>query len=202
MNSNRIKHSENIGKKFGRLEVAYIIKNGKYYEYICVCECGEQCSVKSYSILNGKQVSCGCYQKEQHIKRLTGEPNKGRKLGGLPSFRYLWHTYNRNARKRDIEFSLTEEQFQKLTKGICYFCGQEPNREVKHHLTRRNKKLYNYNNHYLHNGVDRLDNNKGYTLDNCVSCCRTCNVAKGTQTEKDFLDWITKVYNYNKDKND
>lgn len=35
------------------------------------------------------------------------------------------------------------------------------------------------------NGIDRVDNTKGYSVSNCVSCCYDCNKMKGT------LDYIT-----------
>jgi hypothetical protein len=43
-------------------------------------------------------------------------------------------------------------------------------------------------------GIDRVDSNKGYTIDNCVPCCKTCNLAKAELSQRDFLDWVRKVY--------
>ncbi len=47
---------------------------------------------------------------------------------------------------------------------------------------------------YAHNGVDRLDNAKGYTLENSVPCCKHCNIAKRSMTVDEFKQWISKVY--------
>lgn len=190
----KVNHTENLGKKFNRLTVLEVIPKGKYYYYNCSCECGGQTTAPSFSIIKGKQVSCGCYFKEEVPKKLKGHIGANRKSNGEPSFKYLLSTYKRNARNREIEFQLTYEQVKMLTKQHCYFCGIGPLRPVKYHTTKRNE---NYPNHYLHNGIDRLDNNKGYIVENCVACCRTCNVAKASQTFEEFLSWIERVYKYN-----
>ena len=62
------------GQKFGRWLVIerYKNKNSKYNGFWkCQCECGNQSFVNSYNLLSGKSASCGCYQKEITIKRLT-----------------------------------------------------------------------------------------------------------------------------------
>ena len=43
-------------------------------------------------------------------------------------------------------------------------------------------------------GIDRVDNEVGYEPDNCVSCCNTCNSAKGEKTLEEFMSWIEAVY--------
>lgn len=194
MGAKRVYHKDNIGKKINRLTILDVEQEGKYYNYICSCECGNSCKVKTYSLLNHKQISCGCYFKEEVPNKLKGHIGAGRKPDGTPSFRYLLWTYKRNADKRGIEFGLTDEEFKILTKNNCYYCGVEPNRPVKYHTTKRNER---YKNHYLHNGVDRVDNNKGYIADNCVACCRACNTSKSTQTTEEFLEWIKRVGKHN-----
>ena len=44
------------------------------------------------------------------------------------------------------------------------------------------------------NGIDRLDSAFGYTLENCVPCCKYCNTAKNTMLVSDFLSWVSRVY--------
>ena len=41
----------------------------------------------------------------------------------------------------------------------------------------------------------RLDNYKGYTIDNCVSCCKICNRAKGSLPLETFQKWIERLKN-------
>lgn len=66
--------------------------------------------------------------------------------------------------------ALTNEQFNKIVEQPCHYCGKqlEPGK------------------HY--NGLDRLDNHvRVYTESTCVSCCGTCNMAKGRHSEAQFL---------------
>mgnify|MGYP001292041150 CR=1 FL=1 len=37
------------------------------------------------------------------------------------------------------------------------------------------------------NGIDRIDSNKDYSKDNCVSCCKNCNIIKGSKPVTDFI---------------
>lgn len=45
-------------------------------------------------------------------------------------------------------------------------------------------------------GIDRIDNNVGYHIDNCVSCCFTCNSAKGVMSREEFKDWVDRIYKF------
>jgi hypothetical protein len=45
-------------------------------------------------------------------------------------------------------------------------------------------------------GLDRVDNTKGYSIDNCVPCCTTCNRAKLKMGLEQFLIWIGQTYQY------
>lgn len=44
-----------------------------------------------------------------------------------------------------------------------------------------------------YNGIDRIDDSIGYTIDNCVTCCRTCNWAKGNKDYSEFLFYIDRL---------
>lgn len=46
-------------------------------------------------------------------------------------------------------------------------------------------------------GIDRIDNTKGYAMNNCVSCCRTCNIAKGAMSPSDFMTHAKKIVEHN-----
>ena len=49
---------------------------------------------------------------------------------------------------------------------------------------------------FLRVGIDRKDSSKGYTLENCVSCCDICNRMKMQMSENTFLNRIEQIYNY------
>ena len=44
------------------------------------------------------------------------------------------------------------------------------------------------------NGVDRIDNKKGYVTGNVTPACRYCNSAKNDRKLKYFLHWVAEVY--------
>ena len=54
---------------------------------------------------------------------------------------------------------------------------------------------------YMFNGLDRVDSDKGYDLNNVVTCCIHCNIAKRDRPVKDFIAHITNIYNHTKGKN-
>ena len=43
-------------------------------------------------------------------------------------------------------------------------------------------------------GLDRVDNDRGYNLDNVVPCCEVCNHMKWKLSRDEFLNHITKIY--------
>jgi len=81
--------------------------------------------------------------------------------------------YKKNAQKRNLLWELSDEQVKDITSKSCFYCDAEPKNEIKAHVGE--------NGRYLYNGIDRLDNNAGYTINNVVPCCYRCNILK-----KDF----------------
>ena len=166
------------GRKFGRLMVIkreYPNTKLRAARWLCKCECGNEAIVSGSSLRRGLTKSCGCLQKD-----LLKIPF------GLASMRRVICTYQIAAKKRGIEYNLTEEQFANITKQNCYYCGILPNQ-----ISNQGR----HNGSYIHNGIDRVDNTKGYSIDNVVPCCKTCNIAKNTSTLQEFKDWIIKIYN-------
>ncbi len=96
-------------------------------------------------------------------------------------------TYIHNARKRQLSFNIEKEDFRRLTSQSCTYCGIVPS---KIHTSGTFLGSYTYN------GLDRVDNEKGYELDNVTPCCETCNRAKLVMTREEFLNWVKQVYNH------
>jgi len=83
--------------------------------------------------------------------------------------------YKRNAEARGYCFEISIEEFNAIILENCYICGKK-----------------NHENHT--NGVDRFDNEVGYTIDNVNACCGECNFMK-KDTEYDlFMDQLHKIY--------
>lgn len=102
------------------------------------------------------------------------------------AFRKLLASYKQNAKDRDLEFSLTDEQFRELTSSPCYWTGRAPAQISKSDGGET----------YVYNGIDRLDSTKGYTVENCVPACRAANVAKMDMPVDDFLQFVRDVYQH------
>lgn len=184
----KIPHQELIGKKFGRLTPLSFFLWTKYIKYNCICDCGNSTVVFKQSLTKGTSNSCGCLQKEA-----AGKPKIGLSKLIKPNAESAKNTvfsyYIRNAKKRNHEFSLTKEEFLKLTSSNCEYCKIEPLQEFKPGNRKKSESYY-------YNGVDRVNNKIGYILSNCVSCCFICNRAKGGMTLDEFYSWIERVYGY------
>ena len=160
------------GLKFGKLTVIkYLYMNThRQSMWECGCSCGNTFTTSSNSLRAGKAKSCGCsLVKSQSV------------------LNRIYSDYKLSAEKRGYVFSLTLNDFQRLISLDCFYCGAPPSNTKKH----SNK--HNPNRELQYNGLDRLDNKLGYTLDNVVPSCFICNRAKQSMTFPDFRDWILKI---------
>lgn len=84
-NMNQIKNNL-VGQRFGRLTVTEkvkgkILKSGyEQQTYKCVCDCGNEVTLPYSSLTTGNTTSCGCYFKEELIKRNTTHGKSKTKL--------------------------------------------------------------------------------------------------------------------------
>ena len=106
----------------------------------------------------------------------------------LTARNYLFHVYKYQSKCREIEFSLTQDQFYTLTKENCWYCGIIPSQVVKH---KNHGVVYSC----IYNGIDRVDSNKGYLISNCISCCKACNKMKSTISCHTFLQHVKAIAN-------
>lgn len=149
-----------INKKFGRLTVLKLeykkqryTKNGKKdgfdYFYLCHCECGNTCTVDKKKLKSGHTQSCGCLQKER--------TSKAKKIHGMEKTRlyHIWQGIKRRC------LNPNEVGFKKYgAKGIT-ICDEWKNNPVAF----INWAFENGYNDFL--TIDRIDNLKGYSPNNC-----------------------------------
>jgi len=88
----------------------------------------------------------------------------------------LRNLYIAGAKRRNLAFDITEELFAELINKDCIYCGRSA-------IPKRN-------------GLDRIDNNKGYLIDNVVTCCFVCNQMKGKRTVDEFMNHIKRIYEH------
>lgn len=177
------------GKRFGRLLAVKIIGKtaggGMLWE--CICDCGVRVNKQSGRLVSGVTKSCGCYRSELSTANGKIQGGHNRKPYGESSFNSLFKSYRESAIRRGYSFNLKPDQFRKLTKGNCSYCGIEPRQE------KYNTRTGATNGEYVYNGIDRVNNLKGYTFRNCVTCCSMCNKAKDVRTVSDFYKWVCRV---------
>lgn len=180
-------------QKFGRLTALKFIErkdNRTYWK--CICSCGKYKIVRFDALKFGYTQSCGCIIKESAKQRGLYL----RKPIGYSLFEKIYTMYIRNAKKRNLQWKLNKEEVKFLTQQNCYYCNDLPSTNVNPPKiwTKEWKTL----NVFKYNGIDRLDNNIGYLLTNCVSCCKICNRAKKDLTIGEFNTWINRLVKYNK----
>jgi hypothetical protein len=79
--------------------------------------------------------------------------------------------YRRVARDKGLPWEFSKDQFRVFVKAPCGYCGIDESK-----------------------GIDRINNSLGYVLTNCRSCCKTCNYAKNTMSEQEFVEWVERVH--------
>jgi hypothetical protein len=171
-----------LGKKFGKLLVIEKIKvkAAKFNKrassgvrWKCLCDCGNECIAYGGHLRIGTRRSCGCAH-EVNIEK-TG-------------CKILYRNLQRKCEKRKREFNLSLDEFSVLIKQNCYYCNTPPSQVIKRS---KSKKLQ-----IIYNGIDRINSNIGYTIENCVTCCKWCNQSK---SNLDLLDWkshLLKIVNH------
>lgn len=174
-----------IGKRFSRLVVIQEAeKRNNRICWRCRCDCGNEKDIRGWALRGGGTKSCGCLNIEKAIKQ---GKSRAKPLGEA-SKRILYNNYYQAAKMKSMDFALSLDDFGSLTKQNCFYCGIPPQQIVSGHRL---------NGSYKYNGIDRIDSSKGYILGNVVSCCKYCNFAKHEMTQKEFFEWIIKVYEYN-----
>ena len=166
-----------VGFKSGRLTV--IARAGKY-EYSplweCLCECGNKQIVSANSLRRRMTRSCGCLHLEimKEFRLPDGEAAFNQYFKGVIS----------RSKIANLEMTLTSDEVKSIIFDDCFYCGKAPNQTTR---TKSGDII-------IRNGLDRIDNRKGYTKDNVVPCCKRCNIAKNDLTQKEFLDLILAIY--------
>lgn len=173
--SMQLKSERKVGKLFGKLRVLRDSgeRSGRARRYVCSCLCGGETTVRGDYLLT-PAPSCGC-----DLKSKIGLPP------GEAHLNAKFRSYKRGALIRNMPFNLTREQFSEIVSLPCVYCGAEPDyARLGYATTNGCRKM---------SGVDRVDNDRGYGLDNVVPCCSFCNRAKGTQSVADFKRWVNAV---------
>lgn len=173
-----------MGKTFGRLLVIAEAPRRKdgCIAWLCICECKNEVEVRTAHLVSGITKSCGCFRDEEKIKAIT------KYHPSVSSAITIWKsTYS----DRDISFEL----FVKLSQMNCYYCNIKPNTTFNKFLcdsvsSRDESRKDGY---FTYNGLDRIDNSIGHSINNCVICCSICNYAKNDYDIEFFRSHLKKM---------
>lgn len=143
------------------------------------CSCGKRVVKKSHYLVRGATTSCGC------------ERNAFKRKGAKTTENISYKTHKKRAYKKKFK-PLTREEWGAIVFKPCHYCNGFDIRGYRTDVSMTDKVFETMK--VKLNGVDRVDNSKGYEFDNCVPCRLRCNVAKGVMSQDEFYSHIEKIY--------
>lgn len=178
---------------------------GKIFNKIFVISYSHQIKVgkNKRNYYNVKCLNCNSETKMREDKFTDKLPNKncsicvkhcdgfGKKKKGSSEtvYKNLYTRYKYSAKVRNHKFDLTYEKFKSIISENCFYCGSEPVETLK------SKAINTTNIPIKHNGIDRMNNELGYSDFNSLPCCGICNIMKRNLSIDDFIEHIYKINN-------
>lgn len=159
------KAKDYTGQKFGRLQ---IIERTRKYEcnrwktyYKCVCDCGKTIEVRNDCLVRGTTTSCGCYHNE-----ITGSINRGKPTATLTHGKSHTRLYKVFRDMKTRCYNKNSPDYKNYGGRGITICDEW----LADYLTFEKwaeQTGYDKNAPKLQCTIDRIDNNKGYSPDNC-----------------------------------
>lgn len=160
-------------------------RNSHPHDLVVKCHCEKEFKISKLAFSRGLKNHTPLQCKSCH----SLSSNKQRAKTDVDSeIRRFMKSYIDSANLRNYVFTLNFDEFKQLCLQSCFYCDEPHSKyahKIKHNETKKN-------------GIDRKDSSVGYTLDNSVPCCSTCNKMKQTFTDIEFLKQIEKIYNNQK----
>lgn len=179
-----MKYNIKVGDIYNSLTVLkvygkrYTFPNGKHCILIkCRCICGNIYYAQRDSLGSRKLKTCGCGMGRKVLDNNMGPINQ------------ILLSYKNNAKARNLVWELSDEIVFIMIKSPCFYCGIINGNTRWDNRYKNKRKL-------LYNGIDRIDNNKGYTVENSVPCCGSCNLFKREKTVEQFITKVKNIYSY------
>lgn len=154
------------GYRFGRLKVTgrapdHFTKSGtRITMWNCICDCGQQKQVCANALRKGSVISCGCYSKEVKSARITEHNRQNAKHGySKERLHAIWSgMINRCYNSRNKYFATYGGRgITVCDEWLDYIVFRDWS--LKHGYAETAK--------YGECTLDRIDNAKGYSPDNC-----------------------------------
>jgi hypothetical protein len=164
-----------IGETFGEWTVVARLPMQRRWRcsvFTCRCSCGRVYTVARGRLMNGTSTRC----------QICGRSAAGKTRTlprGTAQFNALLRLYKERAIERGFLWELPDYFVRALIVQRCYYCGAEPSNTWQRILR--------------YNGIDRFENNLGYTLGNSVACCGTCNRWKSDMRPEKFIEHARQI---------
>lgn len=148
-------------------------------KYLIQCPRCKESTLKYGNTLSKLKFGClKCYA--ESLKRFDQKPAVSKAYRSLKS----------NAKFRGIVVEISLDDFYSIASQNCFWCGIPP-------LNKTGLKEWHAD--VCLSGIDRKNNDQGYTLDNSVACCYDCNRAKSDLPVDLWKYWIVRIVNNNKE---
>ena len=158
-----------IGKRYGKLVVlerSGVEKLTGTVIYKCQCDCGKVKNINGKNLRNRQTQSCGC-TKEQKGSYKTQEEG---------TYRNKYSVLARKCEPRFNDSPPTFDEWKAIVTQNCAYCDSPPPL-----ITAARYKIP-----VPCIGIDRINNDKGYTPANMLPCCKKCNFDKRHKTVREF----------------
>lgn len=130
----------------------------------------------------------GCFKeisvRQHHVPYITGKCKKHANMH--KPYEAVYGGMKRSAKERNIEFELSYDDYLKFAGRLCYYCGSGIDWQPYNEHGKNNPGWY----------LDRVDNAKGYSVDNCAACCTSCNRLKHDMDYELFVNRIKMIFFY------
>ena len=171
---------DRTNQSVGYIQSNLSISDGWTTERSQVGNCVSCCAMCNW--LKGSLDSATFIKRMQHIYSFQKDADKKMHPECFPDAKCVsYASYRSRAEKKSLKFAITHDDYKSIIQQDCYLCGKS--------TTETNI-----------NGVDRMDNTVGYTLENCKACCKECNHMKNNFALEVLLAKLERIQDIWKDR--
>lgn len=149
------------GSKYGHLTALKYVSTSKKTRaalWTFRCDCGNEKDIEARVVTAGSIKTCGTC----HLKHKLKSSGAGLRWKQVASHNKLFKRFMEIAKRRELKWLLSIEEFMKLALAECTLCGTAPNTQQK-------------GSRLLYNIVEPVHSQDGYAVGKCYSSCKACS---------------------------